>query len=101
MDRGTVTPEEEQQIQDLNSQNRETMNKLFLHFQALEEYRDQLNEDVRELEQRVAEARAASTGTPATASPQVRLGSVEMTEDDAVDLVAECVQFSQKYSSMK
>jgi hypothetical protein len=95
------TEAEEVQIEELRKKQRKQLEALFNYYQTLEKYREELQEDLKKLQKDYDEAKAAPVGPPLPPSPVVKLGDVEMTEDDAVDWVAEVIQFSNKYSSMK
>ena len=95
------TEEEEKLIDDLKKQQRKQLESLFEYYQVLEKYRDELQSDLKVLQKNYDDAKAAKEGPALPPSAVVKLGDAEMTEDDAVDWVAEVIQFSNKYSSMK
>ena len=97
----SLTPLEQQQVDELRSSQKKQLEALFAFYESLERHRNELKADVAVLESAIAAAKAAPVGQPLPPSPIVRLGDVEMTLDDAVDWVAECMEFSNKYSSMK
>ena len=88
-----ISDDEEKLIEELRKQQRKQLEQLFAYYQTLEKYRNELNEDLAELQKNYDDAKAAPAGPPLPASPIVKLGEVDMTEDDAVDCVAECIQF--------
>lgn len=96
-----LSAEEERKVQELVNTNKQKLEALYAHLQLLEKYHGEIQEDISVLEADVEAAKAAPQGAGPPPAKTVRLGDIEMTDDDVKNCIAETIQLSTKYSSMK